>query len=182
MTREDVLKIMPNATDEQITQFLNAHHGELTAEKDKAKGLKATNDELAKAKAEVERLSKLAEDKPDDSDLQAQIDALTKSNEEAKQTIKNMELKANLLGKGFGADDVDLYIKTLNEGGDIADVLGKMKDNAISAHDKARMEKTPDPKGSGSTPPDTKDRAERLAESVFSTSSNNKNILENYKK
>ena len=184
MTRNDVLKIMPNATDDMITAFLNAHHQEVQAEKDKARNFSnSASEELAKAQAEVERLAEEVK-KSNSNDLQSQIDKLTKSNEEAQRTIKNMELKANLLGQGFGADDVDEYIKTVNEGGDIAAVLGRMKENAISAHDKARLENTPDPKGSGSTPPDTKDTASRIASQMFGESSNKSNtndILSNYK-
>lgn len=183
MTRNDVLKIAPNLTEEQVTQILNSHHNELTEEKGKSKSLSDTAaEELAKAKAEVERLTKLAEQN-NPNDLQSQIEALTKSNEEQQRTIKNMELKANLLGQGFGAEDVDLYIKTVNEGGDIATVLGQMKTNAISAHDKARMENTPGPKGSGHTPPDTKDEASKVVSKIFGDSSNkNNDILAQYKK
>ena len=184
MTRNDLLKISPNLTEEQITGILNAHHAELTAEKEKSKTLSnSTSDELAKANAEVERLKQLAENNNQD-DLQSQIDKLTEANAEAQRTIKNMELKANLLGQGFGTEDVDLYIKPINEGGDIATVLGLMKNNAISAHDKARMENTPSPIGSGHTPPDTKDAATQLASSLFGDSSNKnqKDILSNYKK
>lgn len=182
MTRADVIKVFPNATEDQISDILNSHHSELNAEKDKAKNLSNNSaSELAKAQEEVERLKKLAEEN-NTNDLQSQIDKLTKANEDAQKTIKNMELKANLLGKGFGADDVDLYIKTMNEGGDIAEVLGKMKENAISAHDKERLENTPAPQGSGSTPPDTKDTANKLASQMVGDSSkiNNTDILSNY--
>lgn len=184
MTRNDLLKISPNLTEEQITEILNSHHSELTAEKEKSKTLSnTTSEELAKAKAEVERLTKIAEES-NPGDLQSQIDKLTEANAEAQRTIKNMELKANLLGQGFGSEDVDLYIKTVNEGGDIATVLGQMKQNAISAHDKARMENTPAPIGSGHTPPETKDTASQLVSSLFGESSNKKqaDILSNYKK
>ena len=184
MTRDDLVKIMPNATDEQINSILNAHHKELTAEKEKSKNLSnSASEELAKAKAEVERLQKLSEQSGSD-DLQSQIQKLSEENAKAQQTIKNMELKANLLGQGFDAENVDLYIKTMNEGGDIASVLGKMKESAISAHDKARLENTPKPQGSGSTPPDTKDAASKLVDGLFGDSSTNKSsndILSNYK-
>lgn len=184
MTREDVLKIMPNATEEMITSFLNAHHSELQAEKKKSENLSnSASEELAKAKAEVERLQKMSAESGND-DLQSQIKKLTEENEKSQRTIKNMELKANLLGQGFGAEDVDLYIKTMNEGGDIASVLGKMKENAISAHDKARLENTPKPQGSGSTPPETKDTASKLVSGLFGDSSHKStnDILANYKK
>lgn len=183
MNRDDLIKIAPTLKDAEITAILNSHHSELTSEKEKGKALNDTaNAALAKAKAEIEELEKKANESGS-SDLQSQIDKLTKANEEAQKTIKNMELKASLLGKGFGAEDVDLYIKTVNEGGDIASVLGKMKENAISAHDKARLENTPGPVGSGNTPPDTKDTASKIVSGLFGDSSNKPNdILSNYKK
>lgn len=183
MTRQDVIKIFPNATEQQIDDIIKNHHSELNAEKEKSKNLSnSASEELAKAKAEVERLQKLSDESGKD-DLQSQIKKLTEDNEKAQRTIKNMELKANLLGQGFGAEDVDLYIKTMNEGGDIATVLGKMKENVISAHDKARLENTPKPQGSGSTPPDTKDTASKLVSGLYGDSSNKStnDILANYK-
>lgn len=183
MTRQDVIKIFPNATEQQIDDIIKNHHSELNAEKEKSKNLSnSASEELAKAKAEVERLQKLSDESGKD-DLQSQIKKLTEDNEKAQRTIKNMELKASLLGQGFGAEDVDLYIKTMNEGGDIATVLGKMKENVISAHDKARLENTPKPQGSGSTPPDTKDTASKLVSGLYGDSSNKStnDILANYK-
>lgn len=183
MTRNDVIKTFPNASEEQISAILNSHHAELQAEKEKVSGIKATSsDELAKAQAEVDRLTKIVESS-ENTDLQSQIDKLTQANEDAQRTIKNMELKASLLGKGFKTEDVDEYIKTINEGGDIADVLGKMKDSAIAAHDQERLDRTPNPRGSGQTPPDTTDTASKLAKGIFGDSSNKANdILSNYKK
>lgn len=183
MTRQDVIKIFPNATEQQIDDIIKNHHSELNAEKEKSKNLSnSASEELAKAKAEVERLQKLSDESGKD-DLQSQIKKLTEDNEKAQRTIKNMELKASLLGQGFVAEDVDLYIKTMNEGGDIATVLGKMKENVISAHDKARLENTPKPQGSGSTPPDTKDTASKLVSGLYGDSSNKStnDILANYK-
>ena len=176
MTREDVMNIFPKATDEQITAFLNKSNSEVQGVKEKNKELKDTSRELEDAKAEIEKLRAEAEAKssaPDD--WQAQIDKLTEANNAAQKTIKNMQLKAQLLDKGFTPDDADGFIKTMDEGGDIADFLGKMKDNVISAHDKERLKNTPDPSGSGTTPPtEEKTTAEKLASGLFGDS-NNKN-------
>lgn len=182
MTRADIIKQFPNATEEQISALLNAHHSELEAVKDKNKELKDAAKELESAQKELEELRAKSENGAPD-DWKAQIDKLTEANKNAQATIRNMELKASLLGQGFGSDDVEEYIKTINEGGDIATVLGKMKDNAISAHEKARLERTPDPKGSGATPPDEKDAAEKLASSFLkdTKSDSQSDILANYK-
>ena len=44
MTREDVLKLFPEATDEQITNLLNQNNSEVATEKNKAKQYKAKAD------------------------------------------------------------------------------------------------------------------------------------------
>ena len=51
MTREDVLKLFPEATDEQITNLLNQNNSEVATEKNKTKQYKAkadTADDLQK--------------------------------------------------------------------------------------------------------------------------------------
>lgn len=183
MKREDVTRIFPKATEEQITEFLNKSNAEIQAEKEKAKDLKDTAKELEQAQAEIEALKLKAESGAPD-DWQSQIEKLTDQNNKAQQIIRDMQLKSSLVKKGFSDEDADEFIKTMNEGGDIADVLGKLKDNAISEHDKAQLKNTPDPSGSGSTPPtDEKTTAEKLATGIFGDSNaiNQSDILANYK-
>lgn len=185
MTREDVVKIFPNATEEQITSFLNKTNSEVKDVKEKNKELKDATKELEDAKAEIEKLKEQVEKKsnaPDD--WQAQIDKLTEQNNANLKTIKNMQLKAQLIEKGFSPEDADGFIQTMDGGGDMADFLGKMKDNLISAHDKEQLRNTPDPSGSGSTPPkDEKSTAEKLATEIYGDSNNTKqaDIFANYK-
>lgn len=57
MTREDVLKLFPEATDEQITNLLNQNNSEVATEKNKAKQYKAkadTADDLQKQLDEIQ--------------------------------------------------------------------------------------------------------------------------------
>lgn len=54
MTREDVKKIFPDATDEQITNFLNQSNSDVAKEKAKAQKLK---DEAEKSKEVAEQLA-----------------------------------------------------------------------------------------------------------------------------
>lgn len=44
MTREQILKLFPDATDDQITNLLNQNNSEVTREKEKAKAYKADAD------------------------------------------------------------------------------------------------------------------------------------------
>jgi hypothetical protein len=57
MTREDVLKLFPEATDEQITNLLNQNNSEVATEKNKTKQYKAkadTADDLQKQLDELQ--------------------------------------------------------------------------------------------------------------------------------
>ena len=59
MTREDVKKIFPDATDEQITSFLNQSNSDVAKEKAKAQKLK---EDAEKAKALETELEELPEE------------------------------------------------------------------------------------------------------------------------
>ena len=184
MTRKDIMKAFPNATEEQINEILKLHHSELEAEKGKNQELKDAADELKKAQEEIRTLEekvKGKEDTPDD--WKDQIAKLTEANAKAQQTIKNMELKNSLIDKGYSSEDADKFIKTMNEGGDIASVLGEMKSNVISAYDKDRMKKTPEASGSSAKDDvNNKTTAEKLAEGIVSASNETSNdVLANYK-
>lgn len=182
MTRQDVLKVFPNSTEEQISAILASHHAELNQEKEKNKDFKDTSKELEEAQKELEELRKKAESGAPD-DWQAQLDKLTKANEDAQKTIKNMQLKNSLKEKGFSDEDADKFIKTMGEGGDIASVLGEMKTSIIANYDKERMDNTPDPSGSkGDTGSKELDDASKLASSLIGDSKTTEqaNILANY--
>lgn len=56
MTREQVLKLFPEATDEQITNLLNQSNGELEKEKQKSKAYKADADKAKELQAKIDEL------------------------------------------------------------------------------------------------------------------------------
>lgn len=75
MTRDDVLKLFPNATDEQITNLLNQNNSEVAKEKSKVNQYKAKADNA--------------------DELQKKLDELEAGNlSEVEQANKNLE-KAN---------------------------------------------------------------------------------------
>lgn len=182
MTRQDVLKIFPTASEDAINAILASHHAELNQEKEKNKDLKDASKELEDAKKEIEELRVKAESGAPD-DWQAQLDKLNKAYEASQKTIKNMQLKNSLKEKGFSDDDADKFIKTMDEGGDIASVLGELKTNVIANYDKERMENTPDPSGAkGDNGADNMDDAARLASGLVDDlkTTEQANVLANY--
>ena len=56
MTREDVLKLFPEATDEQITNLLNQNNSEVATEKNKAKQYKAKADTADKLQKQLDEI------------------------------------------------------------------------------------------------------------------------------
>ena len=56
MTRNDVLKLFPDATDEQITNLLNKSGEEMAREKEKANQYKAKADKADELQAQLDEL------------------------------------------------------------------------------------------------------------------------------
>lgn len=62
MTREDVIKLFPEATDDQVTKILNQNHAEVEKEKGKSESLKAELDGLKESATSAEELQKKIEE------------------------------------------------------------------------------------------------------------------------
>lgn len=62
MTREDVLKLFPEATDEQVTKLLNQNNTEVAGEKKKSEKFKTELDDLKSSAADAEELQKRIEE------------------------------------------------------------------------------------------------------------------------
>lgn len=62
MTRADVLKLFPEATDEQVTKLLNQNNTEVAAEKEKSENIKTELDDLKASAANAEELQKKIEE------------------------------------------------------------------------------------------------------------------------
>lgn len=184
MTRQDILREFPNATEDSINAIMKLHHAELQQEKDKNKDLKDTSKELEEAQKELEELRAKAEAGAPD-DWQTQIDKLTEANAKAQKTIKNMQLKNSLKEKGFSDDEADKFIKTMDEGGDIAAVMGDLKKSVIANYDKERMDRTGDPDGGDGSNPDDESKAEaslakEIAGSISRGSKASESIVDAY--
>lgn len=180
MTREDVLKLFPTATEEAISSMLNMHHTELNAEKEK---VKPNTEDKEKIKSLTEQLEALQnKDLSDAEKLQKQIDDLTKANQTANQTIKDMETKNNLLSKGITAEDADKFIAGMKADNFDAGILETMINNAVAAKEKKDLQNTPNHGGAGGNPDDKKTDAEKLVSSLGLGSSETKqsDVLSNY--
>lgn len=169
MTREDVKKIFPDATDEQITSFLNQSNSDVAKEKaknqklkedaEKAKALETELEELKKQnmseaeKAELERQKEKAANEKRISDLES---ALATSQKEALTgKITSIFAAAGMKGDAYAgaikafsnmdAEDALKEAQTFVDG--ISEEKKSTLDTAKAEWEKEALENTPNPGG-----------------------------------
>lgn len=169
MTREDVKKIFPDATDEQITSFLNQSNSDVAKEKaknqklkedaEKAKALETELEELKKQnmseseKAELERQKEKAANEKRISDLESALKAAQKDALTGK--ITSIFASAGMKGdayagaiKAFSNMDAEDALKEAQAFVDgISEVNKSTLDTAKAAWEKEALENTPNPGG-----------------------------------
>ena len=169
MTREDVKKIFPEATDEQITSFLNQSNSDVAKEKAKAQKVKeqaAKADALEKElealkeqnmseaeKAELERQKEKASNEKRISDLEAAL--ATSQREALGGKVTSIFATAGMKGDAYtGASKAFSNMKAddaLKEAQAFVDGISTENktalDTAKAAWEKEALEKTPNPGG-----------------------------------
>lgn len=170
MTRDELRAIFTDATEEQITELLNKHNGEVAREKAKAKQYKEEADKSA--------------------DLQKQLDAINEQNlsetekankalEKATARIAELE-KASALKdqRSLAATKFNISIEQANQvikddGSFDVEVLGQIiaykEKSAAEAKEKEIANGSTNPGGSSGTP---KDKENTIAEEIGSRLSN----------
>ena len=169
MTREDVKRIFPDATDDQITSFLNQSNSDVAKEKakaqkakeqaDKAEALEKELEELKKQnmteaeKAELERQKEKAANEKRISDLES---ALATSQKEAltgkiTSIFSNAGMKGDAYAgaiKAFSNMNAEDALKEAQTFVDGISVENKNAlDTAKAAWEKEALENTPNPGG-----------------------------------
>ena len=103
MTREDLKKLFPDATDDQITKMLNMHNSEINIERNKAALLKDKADQTDDLQNQIAALQQQLDDVKgsDSTELQKALD----KKETAAATAKEQEIaqKAGNPGGGQGS-------------------------------------------------------------------------------
>lgn len=139
MTREDVMGILPEATESQVTGILNALHSELQTEKKAAEEWKAKAGQaqtLEEQLAEAERLKAEAEKQKEEAENKnlSEVDLLKKELEK-RQTASDRqiaELKAQL-----AVSEINAYSASKNLTGEHMDVVLKAFGSDIDLAKKA---------------------------------------------
>lgn len=169
MTREDVKKIFPDATDEQITSFLNQSNSDVAKEKaknqklkedaEKAKALETELEELKKQnmseaeRTELEHQKEKATNEKRISDLESALKAAQKDALTGK--ITSIFASAGMKGdayagaiKAFSNMDAEDALKEAQNFVDgISEVNKSALDTAKAAWEKEALENTPNPGG-----------------------------------
>lgn len=182
MTREDVLKLFPEATDEQITNLLNQNNSEVATEKNKAKQYKAkadTADDLQKQLDEIQagNLTELEKANKALDTANQQIADLQKSNairdqrEAAMTNFKITAEQAKTVVKDDGSLDYTELGKIMSE-----------KETAAAQAKEQEIAKHQDIPGGCSNKggADNKTNAEKIAESLISNAPKNNDVLSHY--
>lgn len=182
MTREDVLKLFPEATDEQITNLLNQNNSEVAKEKNKVSQYKAkadTADSLQKQLddlqagnlTELEKANKALETANQQiADLQKN-NAIRDQREAAMTNFKITAEQAKTVVKDDGSLDYTELGKIMSE-----------KETAAAQAKEQEIAKNQDIPGGGSNKggADNKTNAEKIAESLISNTPKNNDVLSHY--
>ena len=182
MTRNDVLKLFPDATDEQITNILNQNNSEVAREKakttqfkekaEKADELHTKLDEIeAGNMTELEKANKALETANQQiADLQKN-NAIRDQREAAMTNFKITAEQAKTVVKDDGSLDYTELGKIMSE-----------KETAAAQAKEQEIAKHQDIPGGGSNKggADNKTNAEKIAESLISNAPKNNDILSHY--
>lgn len=188
MTREDVKKLFPEATDEQITSLLNQNNSEVATEKAKAEKAKAELDDLKENAGNVEELQKKIEEIEESKLTETQ--KIAKELEKSNARVAELEKAAAI--QNSRATAAEKFKVTAEQAKQIVkddgtfdyDVLGQIiaekETNAVSEYEKQKLAETQNPGGNSGGGEDGKSSAVKLVERHFGTQQTNNDIMSNY--
>lgn len=192
MTREDIKKQFPDATEEQISALLNINGTDVKAWKDKVPK-KAEYDELIRKAGEYDKLEEAG--LTDEQKVQKALkDAEDAKADYAKKTNR-LDAEKILVAAGLTEEDYkDLIDGIVSDNADttksmatnLANLITKQKESAVQKTKEELMDGTNTPGGSGGGGgADEKTDAEKFAESLVkdkgSDAESAEDIIGNYK-
>lgn len=182
MTREDVLKLFPDATDEQITNLLNQNNTEVAREKTKANQYKEKAGKVDELQTQLDEIN---------SKGMTENEKLTKALDTANKTIADLQ-KGNAIRdlrekamSDFKITSEQAKTVVKDDGSFDTAVLGQIiaeKETAsATAKEQELANKAGNPGGgNGSGGDDTKTTAEKLVEKHLGGQKQNNDILSHY--
>jgi hypothetical protein len=186
MTREQILKLFPDATDDQITNLLNQSNGELAKEKEKTKVYKADAEKAADLQKRIDEL---------EAGNLSEVEKVNKALEEANKTIADLQKnnairdqrEAAMTNFKITAEQAKAVVK--DDGSldyaELGKIMSDKETAAAQAKEKEIAGNQDNPNGGGAGG-DKKTDAEKTAEAIGKTlSGSNKaaeSIVESYLK
>lgn len=183
MNRDQVLKLFPEATGEQVTGLLNAFNGEVAKEKARADSLQKKLDGVGDLQGKIDELenSKLTE-------LEKVTKQLEKSNKEI-ETLKKQsairEQRINAAGK-FKIT-VEQAEKVVKEDGSIdmdalSEIISDKEKAAVANYEKEKLSGTKNPGGNSRDGNGTNPASDFAVASAKRTGAASEAILKNYRR
>ena len=181
MTRDDVLKLFPDATDEQITNLLNQNNREVATEKGKAEKYKEDAKKAEELQTELDRINA---EKMTDSEKQAAD--LKKANDRIAELEKAQAITAqrNSVVEKFKVTSEQAKQIIKEDGSFDYDVLGQIISDkeaaAATAKEHEIAGKAGNPNGKAGGSGEQKSTAEMIVEKMYSGKKQENNILSHY--
>ena len=185
MTRNDVLKLFPDATDEQITNILNQNNSEVAREKAKTTQFKEKAEKADELQTKLDEIEagNLTEVEKVNKDLEAAnnlIAKLQKDNavrDQREAAMTNFKITAEQ-AKAVVKDDGSLDYTELGK------IMSEKETAAAQAKEQEIANNTTNPGGSSASSDkggaDNKTNAEKIAESLISNAPKNNDVLSHY--
>lgn len=204
MTREDVKKLFPEATDAQITDLLNKTNAEVAREKAKADKLKTEADnskaaleEAAALQARIEELEneKLTEEQKrqkEEEKRRQEFDDKWKQMEQANIDLQNQlnseRIKSYAGSKNLTGDNIDTILKSFGSNYDLAvaaidsmaQLIADKESAAALAKEQEIAKQSGNPGGQSGGGGNEKSSAVRLVERYYTGQSSNNDVLSHY--
>lgn len=192
MTREDIKKSFPDATEEQITAILNINGNDVKAWKDKVPK-KADYDELVRKAKEYDKLEEAG--LTDEEKVQKALREAEDAKADFAKKTNRLDAEKILVAAGLAEEDYkDLIDGIVSDDADttksmatnLANLTTKQKESAVQKTKEELMDGTNTPGGSGGGGgADDKTDAEKFAESLVkdkgSDAESAEDIIGNYK-
>ena len=192
MTRGDIKKSFPDATEEQITAILNINGNDVKAWKDKVPK-KADYDELVRKAKEYDKLEEAG--LTDEEKVQKALREAEDAKADFAKKTNRLDAEKILVAAGLAEEDYkDLIDGIVSDDADttksmatnLANLITKQKESAVQKTKEELMDGTNTPGGSGGGGgADDKTDAEKFAESLVkdkgSDAESAEDIIGNYK-
>jgi len=190
MTREDVKKLFPEATDEQITSLLNQSNSEVATEKAKAEKMKSEMESLKQAAGNAEELQKKI-DEIEQGKL-TEMEKLTKELEKASNEIATLKKSAAIRDQKIRAAEkfkitAEQANQVIHDDGTMDyDLLGQIieekEKNAVSEYEKQKLQETRNPSGGNTIGNENSVAVDIAKASAKRAGTANESILNNYRR